>query len=361
MAGQHSQFDRLLQSACALQHRQQLISMGTSSPDKTHDQAIFLTFFFGGPALAALGLSDMIPFEIDLVLYVVGFIFMLYGVFWWKTAKHWNGKRKLAFLLLITAAYWLIFGLAAWNQYQRELSAKLQFKESPLFSWWFKQRTIHDISRFRSYLRDLGISTPARTPPLGVEIGSGACNALTPPNLPLYRSEITIGEKSVTSRQEVVGCYAIYAIDQIMSKALAHIPWPIPKDRMAEIGENGMLSITFSDYFVASYWGKKPNAPNFGLRFWDFRESLGPEFTDRLIAAALGGASDTPSEGQDSNLDLYCAAKLKIAESVIDGECARWPQIEAILLKQGVDSDKLQKQDFSQSGVSNACVKAWSK
>jgi hypothetical protein len=329
----------------------------TAHPKKSIPRAILeliLAFVF-----TVVGASEMFPLKVNVLLYLSALALVWFGV---KQATESKTKRaKIGWPVVALLVSLLLIYFPLQRQYNREINLHIHFKESPDFFWWRRQIITHDIARMRDYFISLEIPVPEDLPAIGVQTGpnSGTCGQVTPPGLPLYRSEIVIGESSVKNRQTVTSCYSDYVVGSVMSKALAGIPWPIPPDRIGELGEQLMLSSGFSQYFVWSFWDAKTDTPGFGIWFWDIRERLGSDYTDRLAAATLRATSDSPAEGRDDNVGLYLAAKIKIGESVVDNECSKWPQIESVLLKGGVDRVKLKGQDLTHSAVTTACIEQW--
>jgi len=224
---------------------------------------------------------------------------------------------------------------------------------SPYFTWWRKQVIRHDLTNANEYLNGLNLSMPNGMPPLGIQTGASNCGSVTPRELPLYRSEIVIGQFSVRSRQIVTLCYIQYLVQTMIPLS----------DGDNQIIEGLTLDVIFSSYLSYSFWNKRPPlAPGYDFTqvFWRLRQCLGKDFTDHLVAATLKAAADNPAEGRNQNLALYFAAKVKIGESIVDNECSQWPQIEMALLQLGsLDRDKLQHQDLTGSHVSTVCSVAW--
>jgi hypothetical protein len=223
---------------------------------------------------------------------------------------------------------------------------QLDFKDSPFFTDQIKRRIRRDITENRDYLTRLGIRLPDQLPPVRVQTGpnAGRSGLYTPPALPNYRWEMVVGENSINDRGAPTEMYDSFVVGQLVFD---------PKV-MAEFGNSVqgiaipmMLSEAFTTYFNTSFWGQRPvHGMPWTTQLWKIRDELGATFTDRMVAYALMSVYDSPKEGIETkfdpfkNLQLYLYRKLKVGDSVIDNESARWPEVVRILKADGFPTDE---------------------
>jgi hypothetical protein len=190
-------------------------------------------------------------------------------------------------------------------------------------------------------------------PPLSVQSGDDShdCASSTPPEMPAYRYDISVGEAGLEDRSRVSLCYFEYILLRYK---------PYQEAEANRIADRALMDFTASSYFNNSYWATPPpHELIFVDVLWSIRNTLGKDFADRLVSAAWRSSADNPAEGEGPDLKLYLATRVKIGESVVDNECAHWPEIEKAILTMGVDRESLQHQSFESSAVSASCIEKW--
>ena len=315
-----------------------------------------------GVALAVAGCAEVFPLAVSLLLYGLALTVLSAGI--WEDTKGLKKKHKIWSRAGLFGIYGFVIFFPLQNQYDKEINLRLDFKESPYFSWWRRQVITHDIAKFKKYLTDLRISVPREIPPLGIETGqnSGGFGLLTPPNLPLYRSTLTIGESHVSDRPAATGTYSGYVVERLQFKSFSNVPWPIPKERLPEYMNSLLIGRGFTDYFNSSFWNENriefPSLP--ANLFWKLRANLGAPFADKLAASTLKTMVDEPNEVRDKDIDVYLIRALMIGDSIVDNGCGKWSQISNILVSSGISREQITSQRLTQSAVSSACTEAWS-
>jgi hypothetical protein len=106
-----------------------------------------------------------------------------------------------------------------------------------------------------------------------------------------------------------------------------------------------MSSSGIEKYLNHSYWNegfpRKPtdgcsdNGFGVGCLFWEIRGRLGKDFTDRLAVFALRAMLDKPYTDTTQSFEQYFYERLKMADSVIDNEDSKMPDIDAIAKERG--------------------------
>ncbi|MFZ0912598.1 MAG: hypothetical protein WBQ76_07805 [Candidatus Korobacteraceae bacterium] len=306
--------------------------------------------------LALIGLQDVFPLWLNVVFYAAALLLFLYSCWKWETTALWSRGRKIWGAVLVVMIYGCFVAFPITKQYQREVNIKLTFKTSPELSWWRRLVITRDIYKFRDYLTSIGISVQPNVPPIAVSWTSGG-GSVTPPSLPMYRSELLIGRGEVRDRRKVTESYANYEIELIIGKTLM-------RDRNITIFSKAMLStLGIADYFSQSYWNEPPppaeRLPSVRL-LWDIRNKEGAEFADLLAAAALNTLGDDPVVG-DPNPNGVWVRALMIGDSVVESQCERWDDVRKILVDNGVHEEFIRSQDMSKASVSVACIEAWKK
>jgi hypothetical protein len=98
-------------------------------------------------------------------------------------------------------------------------------------------------------------------------------------------------------------------------------------------------SVPLTQYLNHSYWNQpfaknqQPICPDQGdgtaFYFWEIRSRFGKEFTDKLAVFTLRAVVDKPYTDSTQRYRQYFYERLKMADSVIDNENAKFPGIEA--------------------------------
>jgi hypothetical protein len=295
-----------------------------------------------GVVLTLAGITEMFPLVISMSLCVGGLILLYLGVR--EVTTESRRLPKICWRVAAPSFYILLIAFPLTKQYQHEINLNLDFKDSPYFSWWRRQIITHDIAKMRDFLNDLEIETPTKLPPFGIQSKSGGYGAVTPPNLPLNRSELIIGELDVCDRPSATHSYVSYIIDIYPAKSFSETTL--------------IIRIGFSEYFNSSFWNMKPITlipPPVSI-FLNLREELQAPFADRLAAATFRTVLDDPMSVKD---DFIRA--LMIGDSIVDNECGKWPQIEKTLITNGYSKEQIKSKDFTQSSISWACTDTWRK
>jgi hypothetical protein len=297
--------------------------------------------------LAFVGLTEMFPLWINLIVYAGGVMSILFAVWRWERSENWSSLHKTAVLSSSLIVYCALLAFPVAKQYAKEMNVNVIFKDSPSLPWWRKLVIIHDISNMQEYLSSLGIPKPSYLPPVSVE-DNVECGQTTPPDVPKYRSTITLGR----DRYSVTWCYADFVVGQLI---LTKDPPRIPRLMASQL--------FFPRYFAATFWNKKPTgAP---LLFWNIREKLGNATGDKLIATTLVVISDDSTfcpSFSPSDWYPYLAEQIRIADSITDSGCSNWPVISEVLKKDGaITATELKNRDFTHYGASNACLEQWRK
>jgi hypothetical protein len=372
MPSKRENLERLLQSAYDLQQQQRLQAIPIPSVDSVPkdskpmntDKVKDIVIGLLGMVLGFVGASDTYPLYVNLFVYALALIGILYAVWRWKASKAHGVVHRAVILAVAFMVYSALIWYPVSKQYSRETNINVTFKESPAFTWWRRQLIQHDLAKFRDFLKALDIQVPDSIPPFGVATGRLAEGTYiaTPPNLSLNRSELSIGESVVKDRLTVTGVYAGYVVARDLKNANADIPQPITpnQNRIYEWGSTLMVGVGFSRYFNYSFWGKAP--PDIGFPplhlFWDLRKPIGAHFADRLAVATMKAINDNPAEVRDGNLNLYIVRALKIGEYTIESDCSSWPKIERYL-EGYIPADSMKAQDLSHSYVSEGCLQVW--
>jgi hypothetical protein len=312
-----------------------------------------------GIVLTIIGISDVYPLWVNICFYVGVLSVILWGVSRWERLSKLKGYRKVIVMIVVTFIYFALLFYPVSEQYKRENSIAITFKASPLFTFSRKQIIRHDLTNVKQYLKDLNVNVPSDLPPIAVRTGknTGGCAEVTPPGLPLYRSEFDIGAENVGDRKTTTQCYIEYvvnglAVNNSKSNNFMNVVYGLG------------ISQGIAEYLNMSFWNEKETNPQlYAYELWGIREHLGKAFADNLAVAMLKIISDTPDEIGERSIGLYFAAALKLAESVVDNECAHWPTIRQQFI--GMTSggkpvtDDLEAQDFSKFHISQTCLDQW--
>jgi hypothetical protein len=288
--------------------------------------------------LTTIGLRDMYPLWMNAGFLGMGLILSLWAISKWEGLKGRPPKKVLPVLLLVGLVYCAAFAYPMKQQYDRQTAIEITFKDSPLFTWWRQQVIRHDLAGFRAYLSELGIETPSTLPPLTISPNDNGGDVNEPGGLPEYRAEIGIGKLRVGNRMGMTFAYGDYVIHQKFSNSKLLQPFDVHNAFVATATIDPLNA-----YFNASYWGKPEKAfmGPLGETLWDIRSQFGRNFTDRLAAYTLMLIADSPEEDRDSQIDLEFWRKVRRADGLIESNANKWPQIVAILKKNGQPVDNL--------------------
>jgi hypothetical protein len=287
-----------------------------------------------GLTFAFLGLTEMYRLWMNCCFLAAGLALILWGLWKWERFEAWRPLKKIICMLRVVSLYCAVVAYPVEQQYEREIAIGMTFKDSPQFTWWRRQVITHDFAKARDYFVAFGIETPKEIPPLGVRSGSGGSS--NPPGLPLYRTVQWIGKDQVKDRRAVTSIYINITVWDVLAK---NSKWVVSPEDIARFL---VLQMTFSSYFNGSVWDKAPVPGDFMLlSLWKIREQCGAAFTDKLVAYALKSISDNPEEVSDPDTHIYLARKLKIADSIVESDMSKWPQISNIIRDDGISIDRI--------------------
>ena len=310
--------------------------------------------------LAVVGVQEVYPLTLNLIIYAISLVLILSAIWRWEKAGAWSAFRRVFVLVISGLGYCWFLSYPILKQYQKEINIKLSFKDSPQMTWWREQVITYDLYRMQTYLSGLGIPVPSSLPPISVGTGALAneTGSSTPPNLPVNRGSLMIGSSKLNDRKSMTQEYTSYVVQQQSTNVLGVFPNFVDGIPLLMMG-NGLAG-----YFNASYWKEKP--PMFfpsGDILWSVRSSLGEPFADKLAGASLQVLNENPTDIKSSPGDLAIeqARMLMLADSVVESECDKWPQIRDLLIQSGVPKDKIKSQKFVQSSQSSSCVEKWSQ
>ena len=310
-----------------------------------------------GLVLAVLGVADNFPLAINLIFYLLGLVAALYAVHLWLSSSHRRLSVQAAAYGVALILYIGFISFPIWKQYQANINLNATFKSSPQFTWWRRQVITHDVARTRDFLVSLGIKVPTEIPPFAIQTGenSGDEGLVTPPNSPLYRSALVIGETKVSDRRTATSVYIAYVVQSRTEHTLAE------SQGIMDIANLGILDDGFTCYFNAGFWNQTlpgclwpPTKALLALR-----KGLGSTLADNLAAAAFNSIADSSGELRSNDFHVYFTRAIKIADSIVDNDCARWPEISHILISNGIPADIVTSSDLSAASVPTACVTAW--
>lgn len=180
-----------------------------------------------GLALTVIQFKDLFPLLRALLVYSVGLLLILWAVWRLEYIVEWKRRSKLLIASVVTVIYCFIVAAPLQDQYQREITSVIQFKESASLSPIRKFVIGRDCAGAKAYLVSLNIPIPVETPPLALTDGPQSSFGLsTPPGHPSYRGEIEISESSVRQRDAVTRAYMYYVVKTILDKPLAQTPAP---------------------------------------------------------------------------------------------------------------------------------------
>lgn len=211
-------------------------------------------------------------------------------------------------------------------------SIHLVFQDSPLLTEAVQQQITRDLSAFREYLLGLGIQVPEEFPPIGISSSPGSTQLRTWGSLPTYRSGATINQGWILDRRAVTEQYADYIIAELLRQRVEQHPSVCTVQDM-------VASSAIARYYNWSFWDyKAANAIGYwSSQLWAVRGLTGKHFADNLVAFTLKAIIDSPEEDAHPDFDVYFYRKIKIADSVIDGNAEKMEDIKAVIEKNGIN------------------------
>jgi len=305
-----------------------------SSKPLTTDRVLVIVPGLLSFALTIVGIREVYPFWLNLTFYLAALVGIILAVWQWERNSSWRWPKKLRRVTAYAAVYLAIVAFPVWNQYEREISIRISFKDSPSLTWYRKQRVMHDISAFKKFLTDLDINVGSEIPPITTGGGRGFH---TPADKPVYRGELMVPNDQIKDPMAVTTTYGTYAIDKFFEHSEIARSTNVHDYLIAVQVGHGL-----NQYLNWSFWSRMGPMPDpYAAIFWHIRSTLGSDFTDRLAASTLKVTADSPQEGFDPRLSIEIWRKVKIADSIVESNASRWPQILTILKNEGQPVDML--------------------
>jgi hypothetical protein len=209
---------------------------------------------------------------------------------------------------------------------------RLVFQDSPLLTNAIQQQITEDLSAFREYLLGLEIPVPDEFPPIGVSNVPGSAQSRTWGSLPTYRSGATINQGWVLDRRAITEQYASFVIEEMLRRSTEQHPGPGGTQDL-------IAGSALSQYYNWSFWDYKAEntGGHWSSQLWEIRRAMGKQFTDRLVGFTLRSMLDNPEEGADPNFDLYFYRKIQVADSIIDNNAEKMPEITRTIERSGIN------------------------
>lgn len=223
--------------------------------------------------LTIVAIQEVYPFWLSVIFYLVALVGITIAVWNWERIATWRWPQKLGGVAGFTLIYLLIVAFPVWNQYQREISIRVSFKDSPSLTWYRKQKIVHDISAFKKFLTDLNINVGSEIPPITTVGGHGFH---TPADKPIYRGEIMLASDQIKDQMAVTTTYGTYAIDKFFEQSEIARSTNI-HDYLFAVQEGHGLNL----YLNWSYWNGKGYATYQELRLHVLRCAEGYKQTSR--------------------------------------------------------------------------------
>jgi hypothetical protein len=239
---------------------------------------------------------------------------------------------------------------------QGERQIELIFKDSPLFTKERRSTISGDINRVATYLGALGLPIPTDIPPIGVDTTNPKAVGWSfneQRNNKYYYNTFTLSKRALDDRHKITEAFTNFVVGQFIYTP--PIPLEIPDlgnqtpqqfydsthtPEQMDRSYRWMASVPLTQYLNHSYWdqafakNQQPVCPDQGdgtaFYFWKIRSRFGKEFTDKLAAFTLRAVADKPYTDSAQRYRQYFYERLRMADSVIDNENAKFPAIEAI-------------------------------
>jgi hypothetical protein len=239
---------------------------------------------------------------------------------------------------------------------QGERQIELIFKDSPLFTKERRSTIRGDINRLASYLGALGLPIPSDIPPIGVDTKNPKATGWSfneQRNNKYYYNTFTVQHGALDDRHKTTEAFISFVVGRFIYTP--PIPLQIPNlgnqtpqqfydsthtPEQMDRSYRWLASVPLTQYLNHSYWNQpfaknqQPVCPDQGdgtaFYFWKMRSRFGKEFTDKLAVFTLRAAVDKPYSDSTQSYRQYLYERLKMADSVIDNENAKLPEIEAI-------------------------------
>jgi len=229
------------------------------------------------------------------------------------------------------------------------------FKDSPLFTEKRRITISRDLNRFAAYLGALGMPIPTDLPPIGIDTTKPKAVGWSfneQRNNKYYYNTFTLERGTLDDRQKITEAYSNFVVGRFIytptTLAISDSEHQTPEQFYDSIHTPQQMdrsyrwaaSVPLTQYLNHSYWNQpfaknqQPICPDQGdgtaFYFWEIRSRFGKEFTDKLAVFTLRAVVDKPYTDSTQRYRQYFHERLKMADSVIDNENAKFPGIEAI-------------------------------
>jgi hypothetical protein len=256
--------------------------------------------------------------------------------------------RKRRAITYSVAVLVLVLGVGAFgsSRWPRET---IKFKEAPQFTWWRRQIIIHDMVSAKDYLLKLGIPVPEEVPLIGIDTNPKGCPVSIGAGPQVYLETMNMGSDRIRDRSAPTCAYFGYVVGSKLGLRSPNVSAQdfLPSPNLKTQNFLNTMNLQFyllgdlSFYFNSSFWNVDPDAgpgPGFAWVkiFWGIRSLFGKSFTDQLVAYFFKTVIDDPQQGQSENVDFFYSRRLKTADSIMDNGMSKWPQIVAIINKNGI-------------------------
>jgi len=321
------------------------------------DRLLAFAALIVGLSFGFIAVIDIYPLAVNILVYLFCLTLLLFGGWKWEGTVSWRLWRKLLGCGLVTLVFCIIVSYPVSRQYERETSIKLSFKQSPLLTWWIRQRIIRDVAAFKQYLKALDIVVPEELPPVAVSELAGfevyfsndCCRLSASP----YRGELSVKPTDIHNRMAATDSFVMYVVLLQFEPFLA-------KESSEAFSHDARAPVAYAagEYYNSSFWDTVPT-PDKGTWttvLWEVRDTLGKAYTDRLVASALKVALDSgKSLAYEPNGDLWFASVLWTADHFVESDSRNWPGVAAVLARHGKPTHRLHNYfpDWSSSKAAN--------
>jgi hypothetical protein len=239
----------------------------------------------------------------------------------------------------------------------------LMFKDAALLTPERQKRiteAVNGAARYLKGLGPLGIPIPDDIPPVGVDTknpkGEGWSFNSQSDNK-YYYNQFTLQQGALDKQIKITEAFLSFAVGRFIYKPPPAMPPNVGQMTSQQFWEathtpdamdqsyRWMTSMVLVQYLNHSYWDRpfaeneKPVCPDQGngmsYYFWQIREHFGKEFADRLAVVTLRASVDKPYTGAHADAAhpyrYYFYERLTLADSVIDNENSKMPEIDSIL------------------------------
>jgi hypothetical protein len=242
------------------------------------------------------------------------------------------------------------------NGMKGDRQIEVTFKDSPLFTEERRSTITSDINKFAAYLGSLGMPVPTEIPPIGVDTTNPKAVGWSfnvQSNNKYYYNTFTLQRGMLDDRQKIIEAFSSFVIGRFIYTPPTPLTIPnaereTPQQfyeathtpEQMDRSYRWAASVPLTQYLNHSYWNRpfaknqQPVCPDQGdgtaFYFWKIRSRFGKEFTDELAVYTLRAVVDKPYTDTTQRYRQYFFERLKMADSVIDNENAKFREIEAI-------------------------------